>query len=217
MNLSESIKSNARLKKLIHYLLIPSGQARPRWWVSVFVNPWVHHRGKGAQVCRTARMDVLPFQPFELGSQSTVEDYCVVNNGVGPVRIGDHSRVGIGSVVIGPVTIGSQVIIAQHVVISGLNHGYEAVQVPIRQQPVTSRPVVIGDECWIGANVVITAGVRIGKHAVVAAGSVVTKDVPAYSVVAGNPARLLKAYDEASGQWLRVPYIANKPHTPIPA
>lgn len=209
MSLSEYVKSNVRLKKLIHYLLIPRGQARPRWWVSVFVNPWIHQRGRGARVCRNARMDVLPFQPFALGNQSTIEDYCVVNNGVGPVRIGDHSRVGIGSVVIGPVTIGSQVIIAQHVVMSGLNHSYEDIRVPIRQQPVTCRPVVIDDECWIGANVVITAGVHIGRHAVVAAGSVVTKDVPAYSVVAGNPARLLKAYDEVSQQWLRV--------TPTPA
>lgn len=204
MNLSEYIKNRTRLKQLIHYLLVPRGQARPRRWVSWLVNPWVHQRGRGARICRSARMDVLPFQPFQLETYATIEDYCVVNNGVGPVRVGAHSRVGIGSVVIGPVDIGSQVIIAQHVVISGLNHSYQDVRLPIRQQPVTSQPVIIDDECWIGANVVITAGVRIGKHAVVAAGSVVTKNVPAYSVVAGNPARLLKHYDAPSQQWLRV-------------
>ncbi|QJD77016.1 acyltransferase [Spirosoma rhododendri] len=204
MNLSDYVKGNAGLKKLVHYLLVPAGQARPRRWVSWLINPWVHQRGRGARICRSARMDVLPFQPFQLGAQATIEDYCVINNGVGPVRVGDYSRVGIGSVVIGPVTIGNQVIIAQHVVVSGLNHVYTDVHKPIRQQPTTSRPVLIEDECWIGANVVITGGVRIGKHAVVAAGSVVTKDVPAYSVVAGNPARLLKQYDADSEQWLRV-------------
>jgi acetyltransferase-like isoleucine patch superfamily enzyme len=62
---------------------------------------------------------------------------------------------------------------------------------------------VIGDDCWIGANVVVVAGVHVGKHAVVAAGSVVTKDVLPFSVVGGNPARILKRYDLATSQWKR--------------
>ncbi len=89
-------------------------------------------------------------------------------------------------------------------VISGLNHNYTNPELPVSRQGVSVKPVVIGDECWIGANVVITSGVTIGKHAVVAAGSVVTKDVPPFSVVAGNPARLVKRYDTGSGTWIRV-------------
>ena len=201
------IFSNARLKRWVHYLLIPRGQARPRRWVSWFVNPFLHKRGPGSRICRSARLDVLPFRVFDLAEKATIEDYCVINNGVGDVRVGAHSRVGISSVVIGPVSIGQHVIIAQHVVISGLNHSYEAIDIPIRLQPVTSRPVVLDDECWIGANAVITAGVRVGKHSIVAAGSIVTKDVPPYSVVAGNPARVIKYYDEACKTWVKAELV----------
>ncbi len=198
------IQENPTLKRWVHYLLIPRRQARPRQWVIWFVNPFIHRRHRRSVVCPTARLDVLPFRKFELGEDSTIEDYAVVNNGVGDVLIGSNARVGIGSVVIGPVQIGSQVIIAQHVVLSGLNHGYEDITRPIRLQPVTTRLIVIEDDCWIGANVVITAGVHIGKHVVVAGGSVVTKDIPAYSVVAGNPARVIRRYDAQQAAWLRV-------------
>lgn len=204
MPLAARLRQYPALKRLLHYLLIPRGQARPRTWVRWCVNPFVHPRGRGARVCRRVRLDVLPFQPFRLGAGSTIEDFSVVNNGVGAVVIGEHSRVGIGNVLIGPVTVGNQVILAQNVVLSGLNHGYEDVTRPIRQQPVTTREIVIEDECWLGANVVVTAGVRIGRHAVVAAGSVVTKDVPPCCVVAGNPARILKRYEAGRGEWVRM-------------
>lgn len=204
MPLIQVIKSNPRLKQLVHWCLIPSNQARPRNWVRWFVNPFIHKKGKGAVVCRRTRMDVLPFQSFSLGNYSTIEDFATVNNGVGPVHIGDYSRVGIGNVVIGPVTIGNHVILAQNIVMSGLNHMYTNIQLPIHQQPVTTAPIVIEDECWIGANTVITAGVTIGKHSVVAAGAVVTKNVPPFSVAAGNPARIIKQYNSITGTWDRM-------------
>ena len=204
MTASQFLNQHSALKRWVHYLLIPSRQARPRLWVSWFVNPFVHHRHPTSVICRTARLDVLPFRLFKLGAGSTIEDYVTVNNGVGDVLIGANARVGIGSVVIGPTQIGEQVIIAQNVVMSGLNHDYEDISVPIRLQPVSTRPIVIEDECWIGANATITAGVRVGKHSIVAGGSVVTKDVPPYSVVAGNPARIIKQYDADQKRWLRV-------------
>lgn len=189
---------------LVHRMLIPAHQARPRTWVKWFVNPFYHKKGKHAVVRRSARMDVLPFNRFELGAFSTVEDFCTVNNGVGAVLIGSHTRVGMGNVVIGPVTIGSNVIFAQNVVMSGLNHGYEDVTCPIHLQKVTTAPITVEDDCWIGANVVITAGVTIGKHAVVAAGAVVTKNIPPFSVAVGNPARIIKQYDFTKKEWVRV-------------
>lgn len=185
-------------------MLIPGGQARPRLWVQWFVNPFYHKRGKGSRVCRRVRMDVLPFNTFELGAGSTVEDFSVVNNGVGPVIIGSNSRIGIGNVLIGPVTVGNQVILAQNVVLSGLNHTYEDIHTPIRLQKVTTAPIIVEDEAWVGANSVITAGVTVGKHSIVAGGSVVTKDVPPYSIVGGNPAKLLKQYNPATQKWERV-------------
>ncbi len=201
MSIKTYLDSRPSFKRFVHWMLIPTGQARPRLWVSWFVNPFIHKKHRSAAIRANVRMDVLPFNAFSLGAHSTIESFSVVNNGVGDVTIGEHCTVGIGSVVIGPVTIGSDVIIAQHVVMSGLNHVYEDVTLPIHRQPVTTRPIVIEEECWIGANAVITAGVTVGRHSVVAGGSVVTKDVPPYSVVGGNPARILKQYDASSGLW----------------
>lgn len=204
MGIKETIKRNERLKKFIHYLLIPKNQARPRLWVQWFVNPFVHKKGKGATVCRRTRMDVLPFNAFSLGDYSTVEDFATVNNGVGEVHIGNHTRIGIGNVVIGPVTIGNHVILAQNIVMSGLNHVYEDVHTPIHLQPVTTKQITIEDDCWIGANAVITAGTTIGKHSVVAAGAVVTKDIPPFSIAVGNPARVIKHYNPETQSWEKV-------------
>ncbi len=203
MFLKSYIDGRPSLKRFVHRLLIPKDQARPRRWVSWFVNPFVHRRHRSSRIRLSVRLDVLPFSPFELGERSIIDDFSVINNGVGPVLIGSDSLIGIGAVLIGPVTIGSHVIMAQHVVLSGLNHSYENTQMPIRNQPVTVRPIVVEDECWIGANVTITAGVTIGRHSVVAGGSVVTRDVAPYTVVGGNPARVLRYYDEVSNNWLK--------------
>lgn len=200
----EFIKKNQALKKLVLYLLMPKNQSRPRLWVKLLVNPLKHKKGKGARICWNTRMDVLPFNDFSLGKNSTIEDFSVVNNGMGAVLIGDNTRVGISNVLIGPIQIGNHVIIAQNVVMSGLNHGYEDIKTPIRMQPCTTAKISIGNDSWIGANSVITAGVTIGKHAVVAAGSVVTKSVPDYSIVAGNPARIIKQYNEVTGNWEKI-------------
>lgn len=199
----EKIKSSPRLKKLIHWTLIPTGEARPRLWVSWFVNPFFHTRKRGSKIRWRTRLDVLPFNDFQLGRSAIIEDFSTINNGVGAVTIGDNSLIGMGNVIIGPVQIGNNVIIAQNVVISGLNHEYTDVNKPILRQPVTKKQITIEDDCWIAANAVITAGVTIGKHTVVAAGAVVTKSVPPYSIVAGNPGKVIKRYDENSKSWVR--------------
>ncbi len=204
MSLKERIKSDPGLKKLVHYLLIPKNEARPRTWVRWFINPFVHKKGKCAIIRRRTRLDVLPFNDFYLGDGSVIEDFCTVNNGVGPVYIGHQSLIGMGNVIIGPVSIGNHVIFAQHIVASGLNHNYEDISLPIHQQGVSTKKITVEDECWIGANVVLTAGVTVGRHSVIAAGSVVTRDIPPYSVAAGSPARVIKRYNEQTGRWDRL-------------
>lgn len=103
------------------------------------------------------------------------------------------------------VEIGKNVLFAGHVHITDHSHGYEDISKPMNVQPLISKgPVVIEDDCWLGFSCEILSGVHIGKHCVVAARAVVTKDVPAYSVVAGNPARIIKKYDMESKKWIRV-------------
>jgi len=204
MSIAQKIKSNKKLKGVVHWMLIPPHQAKPRKWVSWFVNPFYHKKGKHAVIRRSTRMDVVPFNKFELGDFSTIEDFCTINNGVGNVIIGNESRIGMSNVIIGPVIIGNAVIFAQNIVMSGLNHSYEDVTIPISKQKESTAIIIIEDECWIGANAVITAGVTIGKHSVIAAGSVVTKNIPPYSVAVGNPARVIKQYNFEAKQWLRV-------------
>jgi acetyltransferase-like isoleucine patch superfamily enzyme len=146
-------------------------------------------------------MDVLPWNNFVLGQNSTIEDFSTLNNGMGDIIIGNNVRVGISNVLIGPVTIGNYVIIAQNVVMSGLNHTYHDIHIPTSLQKCTTGQITIEDEVWIGANSVITAGVTIGKHSVVAGGSVVTKNVPPYTIVAGNPAKIIKQFNFETNKW----------------
>ena len=204
MDLKEKIKANKKLKRFVHWLLIPSHQARPRKWVNWFVNPFYHKKGKHVVIRRRTRMDVLPFNKFEIGDYSTIEDFSTINNGVGDVIIGKQTRIGMSSVLIGPVTVGNNVILAQNIVMSGLNHTYEDIHSPISKQKVSTALITIEDECWIGSNAVITAGVTLGRHSIVAAGSVVTKSFPPYSVVVGNPARVIKQYNFETKQWVRL-------------
>lgn len=204
MGVVDKIKSNEKLKHFVLWMLMPKNQARPRLWVKLFVNPFKHKKGKRSLIRRRVRMDVMPFNDFRLGADSTIEDFSTVNNGVGNVHIGDRTRVGMSNVLIGPVQIGNDVMFAQNIVLSGLNHGYEDVSVVPHKQKVSTAPIIIEDEVWLGANVVVVAGVTIGKHSVVAAGAVVTKSIPAYSVVVGNPAKVLKQYNFETKKWERV-------------
>ncbi len=201
MSFIHKIKNNPAWKVLALKAMIPRNQARPRRWVRWFINPLVHNRGKRTTICRMTRMDVLPFNRFVLGNDSTIEDFTTVNNGVGDIIIGERTRIGLGCTLIGPVTIGNDVMIAQNVVMSALNHKYEDERLPISQQGFTKNPIVVEDEVWIAANCVILSGVTIGKHAVVSAGSVVRRNVPAYSVVSGNPAQVIKKRNSQTKVW----------------
>lgn len=204
MSLLSTIKSNPKLKKIVHWLIIPHGQAKPRLWVKWFLNPFIHKKGKHVIIRYKSRMDLFPFRKFSIGSNSIIEDFATINNGVGDVIIGHNCGIGLSNVIIGPVTMGNYVMLAQNIVISGLNHGYEDISLPPRLQKVTTKQITISDDVWIGANCVVTAGVTIGKHAIVGAGSVVTKDIPEFCVAVGNPAKVIKKYNFETGSWQKV-------------
>lgn len=204
MSLKQKINANPTLKKWVHWALVPKNEAKPRLWVKLFINPFFHTKGDNAKIRWRTRIDVMPFNQFSLGNHSTIEDFCTINNGVGDVIIGNNTLIGMGNVIIGPIQIGNNVIFAQNIVASALNHEYKDVLIPIHEQKIVTKPIVIEDDCWIAANAVITAGVTIGKHSVVAAGAVVTKNVLPYSVVVGNPAKMIKQYDFDEKIWKTV-------------
>lgn len=198
------IKGDPKLKKFVLWLISPNGRPRPRWYIRLIVNRFFHKRGKNSLIRGNARMDIFPYNPFYLGKNSTIESFCLVNNGAGEVYIGDNARVGAGTVVIGPVHMGHGSGTGQHVFISGFNHGYKDGTKNSKYQPLDVKPVIIGDEAHIGANSVVLAGVTIGTRVQVGAGSVVTKDIPDFSIAVGNPCRVIKRYDESTGEWLKI-------------
>ena len=178
-------------------------KTRPQWWIRIFM-PFYIKRGKGSVIYRSVRKDIVPFNIFVLGSKSVIEDYSVINNAVGNLVIGSNTRVGIGNTIIGPVTISDNVNIGQNVTISGLNHNYEDPSKTISEQGVSTMPIKIENDVWIGANSVVLPGVQIGNHSVIGAGSIITKDIPPYSVAVGNPARIVKRYDMDLKEWVKV-------------
>ena len=184
-------KESPRLKRLVDWLIMNPVQTRPRWYVRILA-PLYQHRGKSSKIHRSVRMDTPPYRKFSLGDYSVVESYSCINNAVGDVIIGDHTRVGLHNTVIGPVTIGNHVNLAQGVTVTAINHNFTEKDLRIDEQGVSTSPVTIGDDIWIGANAVILPGVTIGNHTVVAAGAVVTKDVPPHTLVAGVPAKIIK-------------------------
>jgi len=108
---------------------------------------------------------------------------------------GEDNDIGPGACLFGKITIGSNVMIAPNVMIAGGNHGMSRNNVPMRIQHCESVGVVIHDDVWIGANAVIVDGITIDVGAVIGGGAVVTKDVPAYAIVTGNPAEVVKYRD----------------------
>jgi acetyltransferase-like isoleucine patch superfamily enzyme len=204
MGIVKRIKSNPKIKKLVLWSISPNRNPRPRLWVRWFLNPFVHKKGKGALIRRRSRIDVFPWNRFEIGKLTTIEDFCTINNGSGNVLLGDRVRVGIGSVIIGPVTMGNGAGLGQHVFVSGFNHGYKDGTKNSSKQPLDIKPVIIEDEVHIGANSVVTAGVTIGRRTQIGAGSVVTKSIPPFSIAVGNPCKVIKQLNQATGIWERV-------------
>lgn len=184
-------KSNPRLKRMVDWLIMNQVETRPRWFIRLLA-PLYQHRGRHAIIYHSVRMDTPPYRKFWLGDYSVVESFACINNAVGDVIIGDHTRIGLHNTIIGPVTIGSHVNLAQGITITALNHNFDDSEKRIDQQGISTKEVVLEDDIWVGANAVILPGVTIGKHAVVAAGAIVTKDVPPHSLVAGVPAKVIR-------------------------
>lgn len=125
--------------------------------------------------------NVFIFPPFHctspegisLGNQVNIAQNCLIG-GAGGVEIGNFVMIGPNSCIVSS------------------NHGFSKGGIPMLRQKQTLSPINIKDDVWLGANVVVLPGITIGQGAIIGAGSVVTKNVEPYTIVAGNPARTLK-------------------------
>lgn len=111
------------------------------------------------------------------------------------IEIGDNSGIGVHCHVPGDICIGNDVMMGPEVLILGQNqnHRFSDLTVPMRLQgQIASPPVVVEDDVWIGARVIILPGIRIGKGAILGAGAIITRDVPPYAICVGNPGRVVR-------------------------
>ena len=160
------------------------------------------HTGKDFIIEDGAELNCLSTKGMHFGDKVTIGKYAIIRpsniygGDIGEgLTIGNHSNIGPYAYIgcSGHIRIGNHVMISPRVSIYAENHVFTDPAIPMKDQGVTRVAVVIEDDCWIAANSIILAGVTIGKGSVVAAGSVVTDDVPPYSIVAGVPARIIKS------------------------
>ncbi len=110
------------------------------------------------------------------------------------ISIGDYSGIGKYSQIQGGVKIGKHVMMGPEVFIYTQNHNHTSIQTTMDQQGFEKeRPLTIEDDVWIGSRVTILPGVTIGKGSILGASAVITKNVPPYSIVAGNPAKVVRS------------------------
>ena len=109
------------------------------------------------------------------------------------VSLGDYSGIGINARINGSCTIGDYVMMGADVVVLTRNHAFDRIDIPMMHQGFQEeRPVVIGDDVWIGDRVIIMPGVHIGNGSIIGAGAIVTHDVHPYAIVAGVPAKVIR-------------------------
>jgi len=109
------------------------------------------------------------------------------------VVIGNNSGIGVNCSIPNGTIIGSNVMMGPNVVIHASNHNFDRIDVAMNVQGATTKNTIIGDDVWIGSNVIVTPGRIIKKGSIIATGTVLTKDFPEYSIVGGNPSRLIKS------------------------
>jgi maltose O-acetyltransferase len=128
-----------------------------------------------------------------IGLDTKVHSNVYFGSGVS-VELGDFSSLNHGAWISNDTVIGADVMMGPYIMILSGSHNFDHLDIPMREQGAPERrPVIIGDDVWIGAKTIILPGVKVGDHAIIGAGSVVTKDVADYAIVAGSPAKFIKS------------------------
>ncbi|MCR4337044.1 MAG: acyltransferase [Candidatus Omnitrophica bacterium] len=134
------------------------------------------------------------------GRNVNIETGAFFHSGSG-IRIGDHSGIGLNAYLSGRITIGNNVMMGKDVIIRTQSHNFSRTDIPMNQQGFQSEaPVTIHDDVWIGDRVIILPGITVGEGAIIGAGAIVTRNVPEYMIVGGNPAKIIKSRKEGSSE-----------------
>jgi acetyltransferase-like isoleucine patch superfamily enzyme len=150
--------------------------------------------GEGTRIEDGALLDFRFGGSIDIGRSVEIRSGAVLSPFGGHIKIGDECGVNHYTIIYGHggITIGSSVWFAAHCLAIPANHGFARNEMPINKQPLTKKGIVIGNDIWVGAHCVLLDGVTIGDGAVIAAGSVVTKDIEPYAIAAGIPAATLR-------------------------
>ena len=133
---------------------------------------------------------------ISLGDGVIVSRSCVLQGKTGPLTIGNRADIGCNCIFssVSGIEIGQSTLIAGHCYIGGGRYRSDRMEIPMMDQGMYSEgPVILGDDVWLGAGVIVLDGVRIGRGSIIGAGSVVTKEIPEYSIAVGVPARVIGA------------------------
>lgn len=164
---------------------------------AVFEYPRNVEVGQDARIARQAilRANTKTAPGIRIGARTLVLENVLINANEGHVSVGKDSWLGPFTLIYGNggVDIGDNVLIAAHSSINTVSHHAERTEVPINEQGIYLDPVVIEDDVWLGLNVSVLQGVRIGKGSIIGAGAVVTRDIPPYSIAVGIPAKVIRS------------------------
>lgn len=184
---------NEHARKIARYFQKIRNKWRFRKWLK-------NQRKKGVLIDPTAEFAGLPANDYiELGNNCAICSYSSLYVHDGAVRC-DHLKIGdrvsvcrnVNIAAYAPISIGADTMIAPYCHILSGNHVFDRRDIPISAQGMRGKEVVIEEDVWIGTHVVVLAGAHIGRGAIIAAGSVVTKDVGAYEIWGGTPAKFIK-------------------------
>lgn len=130
-----------------------------------------------------------------IGDRCIIKKFSNIDAGQGYIRIGHNSSINLFCSLSGQggLVIGNDVRIASHTVLLSSTHNFSDNEATIHSQGISGNKTEIGDDVWIGSHCIILGGVTVGAHSVIAAGSVVNKDVPPYSIIGGVPAKLIRS------------------------
>jgi len=165
-------------KRKISYLLYNLiGKPLPRTYMPYsFGSKWIRYFfiKNSIEKCGTnikIENNVLLSPFIELGNNIEINEYCRIRANV---------------------KIGNDVLLGPGVQLLSINHTFKSLDIPIRLQGEDVGTIIIGNDVWIGTNAIILPNVVIGNHVIVGAGAIVTRDIPDYAIVAGNPAKIIR-------------------------